>query len=282
MLEHGIEPCGFLLIMILIRLTLFLALALAIGCEQTPQVPGAARQNYPAVIRDSPDSRAKAEREWRRLLDAYAVPQTPPDLYPIIYTPRSLLGVSGGIKIMSYTPEPGSEDIAYRTAVKSFLDRWRELIGADPASLSLVGEVESGDTRRLTYRQANYAFPVASGFGELVVVISSDGNLLQLDDRIIPVVELPLQPAIERENAASRVVGRTFTYGDVAGRQQQERIDAIEEVSVKRVVILPVEKADAIEVHLAWEIVAGTSLTWTVYIDAINGEELKETQNFNT
>jgi hypothetical protein len=53
-------------------------------------------------------------------------------------------------------------------------------------------------------------------------------------------------------------------------------------VSVKRAVILPIEKSDMIEVHLAWEIVAGKSLSWTVYIDAINGEELKVIQNFQT
>jgi hypothetical protein len=47
-------------------------------------------------------------------------------------------------------------------------------------------------------------------------------------------------------------------------------------------VTLPIEKADAIEVHLAWEVVAGKSLTWTVYIDAMTGEELKVNQNFNT
>ena len=280
-----LESCdcaASLLVMILIRVILLLAVSLAIGCEQTPQVPGVAKQNYPAIIRDSPDRRANAEREWRRMLDAYGVAQTPPDLYPIIYTPRSLLGVSGAIDVMPYTPEPGNEDIALRTAVRGFIDRWREFIGADPAALSLVSADETGPTRRLLYQQANYPFPIASGFGEMTVIISSDGKLMQLDDRLIPVVELPLQPAIAREDAARRVVGRTFTYADIAGARQQERIDAIEAVSVKRIVALPVEKADAIEVHLAWEITAGKALTWTVYIDAMTGEDLRVDQNFNT
>ena len=268
--------------MILIRLSLLLLIALATGCEQTPQVPGVAKQNYPAIITDSSERRARAEREWRRMLDAYGVTQTPPDLYPIIYTPRSLLGVSGAIKIMPYKPEPGSEDIALRTAVRGYIDRWRELVGVDPASLSLVGAAVSDSAHRLTYRQANYPFPIATGFGEIVVVISSDGSLIQLDDRIVPVVELPLQPAITREDAARRVLGRSFTYSDVAGRPQQVRIDAAEAISVKQLVSLPVERGDAIEVHLAWEIVAGTSLTWTVYIDAMTGDEIKVTQNFNT
>jgi hypothetical protein len=53
-------------------------------------------------------------------------------------------------------------------------------------------------------------------------------------------------------------------------------------VSVKRLVVLPVEKSDAIELHLAWELIAGKSLSWTVYIDAVTGEELKVIQNFQT
>ena len=38
--------------------------------------------------------------------------------------------------------------------------------------------------------------------------------------------------------------------------------------------------SDAIEVHLAWELVAGKSLSWTVYLDAVTGEELRIVQNF--
>jgi hypothetical protein len=29
-------------------------------------------------------------------------------------------------------------------------------------------------------------------------------------------------------------------------------------------------------------VLAGTSLSWTVYVDAISGEELRVVQNFNT
>jgi hypothetical protein len=263
-----------------LRLTFLVAAALAAGCDRSPQIPNAAKQNYPGLIQDSADRRALAERGWRRMLDAYAIPQTPPDLYPIIYTPRSLLGVTGGIKIMPAAPEPGNEANALREAVKRFIDRWSELIGADPTAMSLVS---AGDSpQRLTYRQMNYPYPVAGNYGELVAVISDDGRLLQLDDRFIPLVEVPARPDVTREAAAARVVGRTFTYSDIAGRELRTQVTNPAEVSVKRVVILPVEKGDAVEVRLAWEVVAGTSLTWTVYVDAMTGEELRVVQNFNT
>jgi hypothetical protein len=270
--------------MILIRLTFFLAVAVFLaGCDAgTPKVPNTPQKNYPAVIKDSTERRAKAEREWRQMLDAYGVPQTPPDLYPIAYTPRSLLGVTGGIKIMADKPEPGNETIALREAMKRFIDRWQDLLGADLASVSLVSGDQSSDIQRLTYRQANYSFPIAGNFGEMVAVISADGRLMQLDARFIPAVDLPARPEVQREIAARTVVGRTFTYTDFAGREQRAKITNPGEVIVKQVVILPIEKGDAIEVHLAWEIVAGNSLSWTVYIDAISGEELKVVQNFQT
>jgi len=264
-------------------LTLILAtILITAACEPSPQTPTAGKQSYPAVIKDSADRRAAAEREWRRMLDSYGVAQTPPDLYPIINTPRSLLGVSGGIKLLTYKPERGNEVFALREAVKSFIDRWRELLGVDPTTISLVSSDQSGDNQRLTFRQGNFAYPVAGNFGELVTVISADGRLIQLDDRFVPIVELPLKPSIERDIAAKKVVGRTFGYTDAAGREQRTQIGASAEVVVKRLVILPIEKGDAIEVHLAWELVAGKSLSWTVYMDAVTGDELKVVQNFQT
>jgi hypothetical protein len=191
------------------------------------------------------------------------------------------VGVTNGIKIMDGKPEPGSEQLALRDAMRLFIDRWRDLIGADPTTISLVSSNQADAAGRLTYRQASYPFPVAGNFGEMVAVVTDDGRLLQLDDRFIPVVELPLQPSIAREDAAKRVAGRTFTYTDIAGRPQQVQV-AASEVSVKQLVVLPIEKGDAIEVHLAWEIIAGGSLSWTVYIDAIGGEQLRAVQNFQT
>jgi len=268
--------------MTLLTVTSLVAVLLLSGCELSPQVPNAAKQNYPGIIKDAADRREKAEREWRRMLDSNAVPPTPPDLYPVTGTPRSLLGVSGGIKLLNNKPETGTETFAVRAAMKAFMDRWRELLLADPETVSLMSADVSGDTERLTYRQGNYPYPIAGNFGEMVAVISKDGRLLQLDDRFITIVDLPSKPSIERDVAAKKVVGRTFSYTDIAGREQRTPMGDPNEVHVKRLVVLPIEKADAIKVHLAWEVIAGKSLSWTVYIDAVTGEELRVSQNFQT
>ncbi|MCI0486780.1 MAG: hypothetical protein L0229_09290 [Blastocatellia bacterium] len=265
------------------RLPFFLIAIFVIACEPSPEIPGAGKAESLAIIKATPERRDKAEREWRRMLDTYGIAQSSPDLYPVTYTPRSLASISGGIKIMPGTPEPGTESIALREAVKRFLERWRELIGADPGNVSLASATTvDGNGQRLTYRQSNYPFPVTGGYGEMTVVISGDGRLLQLDDHFLPLVEVPLRPQIERDVAARRVVGRTYTYSDIAGREQRVEISNLDQVKVNRLAVVPIEKGDAIEVHLAWEIVAGGSLSWTVYIDATTGEELQAIQNFNT
>jgi hypothetical protein len=264
------------------HLTVLAAVIFAGGCDHKPQTPGAVKQNYPSIISDSTDRRAKAEREWRRMLDAYKVPPTPPDLYPITYTPRSLLGVTGGFKLLAAPAAAGEEKLALREAVKGFLERWREFLAADPAAVSLVSADETGDVRRFTYRQSNYSYPIAGGYGEIVAVLSKDGRLMQLDDRFIPQVELPLRAQIERGAAAQRMVGRTFKYSDISGTEQTTQVTRLDDVTVRQLVVIPIEKGDAIEVHLAWEVLAGSSLSWTIYVDAINGEELRVVQNFNT
>jgi hypothetical protein len=262
---------------------LLIAATLLAACDSAPKTPNTTQKsNYPIIIRESADSRAKAEREWRRMLDAYAVAQTPPDLHPVIYTPRSLLGVSGGIKLLTAPPERGGETVALREAMKRFLDRWRDLLNADPSTVSLAGSNTADANRRLTYRQANYGFPVVGNYGEITAVISNDGRLLQLDDRFIPPTELPQRPQITREEAHKRVVGRTFTYTDIAGREQRMQVTNAADVTARQLVVLPIQRGDNIEVHLAWEVVAGRGLSWTVYVDAITGDELRAVQNFQT
>ena len=161
---------------------LLIAATLLAACDSAPKVPNAPQKsNYPIIIRESADSRAKAEREWRRMLDAYSVAQTPPDLHPVIYTPRSLLGVSGGIKLLAGPPERGSETVALREAMKRFLDRWRDLLNADPSAVSLAGSNTADANQRLTYRQANYGFPVVGNYGEIFERNVGEDSPLKLD-----------------------------------------------------------------------------------------------------
>jgi hypothetical protein len=257
---------------------LILAIAVTVlsGCAATPKVPGGQKENYPGLVKDSTDRRARAETEWRRMLEAYSVPQTPPDFYPITYTPRSLLGVSGGIKIApQLKPSEDPEALALREVARNFIQRWHDLIGADPSGISLASAGLSEGLRRLVYRQANYPFAVVGNYGVMTISLSPDGRVAAFDDRFIPVVDLPVRPSIERDAAVTKLVGRTLSFVDSSGRQQSLAISDRAEVSVKQLVVLPIQKGDLLEVHLAWEMLAGKAESRTIFIDAVNGEELK-------
>ncbi|HEY7545061.1 MAG TPA: hypothetical protein VID27_09275 [Blastocatellia bacterium] len=264
--------------MILFRLSFLMTFILAFGGYQSQQTPKAG-QSYASVIKDSQEKCAKVEREWRRMLEAYNAPASKPDLHPITCAPRSLGEAADKINIIS---KKTGQDLDLRAAVKQFIDRWRDLLGADPDSVSLLEVAEAGEVRRLTFKQSNYPFPVAGSFGEMIFTLSGEGRLIQLEDRFIPLVEVPTRPEYQRDAARKKVTGRSFSYRDAAGREQREQISSEDEVTVKQLVVLPLEKGNQIEVRLAWEIVAGRALSWTVYIDAMTGEELKVTQNFQT
>lgn len=264
----------------LLQITLSLALLSATGCDQSPQIPEPPKQNF-GLVRADAERCDRIRREWQRFQEAYALTASEPQLHSITCLPQSLGAASGQIQIITSPSQEESTAETLRHAVKSFIDRWRDLIDASPDVISLKAAEESADGFRFRYGQANYPFPVVGGFGDLTIVIS-DGRLTQIEDRFIPLVEMPLRPVVERLDAARRVVGRTFRYSDISGREQSVEIASIEEVKVIRAVILPLEKDNTLEVHLAWEIHAGKSLVWTVYIDAITGAELKSEQNFQT
>jgi hypothetical protein len=259
----------------LLRTVALSAFLVFLGLVPSAGTCDSAKDNYPAIISDSPDRRASAEREWRRMLDSYNVPQTPPDFYPIIYTPRSLLGVPGGVKIAATRAVDETEEMATREAAKSFLTRWKDLLGIDPAGISLTSVTNSAGSLRFEYAQANYPFPIIGNYGQLTMAISAEGRLSRLDDRLIPVVDLPSRPSLDREGAIRKVIGKTFRSTDSTGREQQTSVTDRTQVEVKQLAVVPVDRGDAIEIHLAWEINVGKSPVWVFYIDAFNGQELK-------
>lgn len=246
------------------------------------QKSAAQPKGYPVKITASQQRTAEAEREWTRLLDTFGLKYVQPDFYPLTQTLRSLSSLQGGLKILTIKPQPKDEIVAIREAAKRFIDKWRDLLKANPETVSLTSADNANNTYRLHYHQADYPFPIAGGFGEMTLVVTSEGLLTQIDNRFIPIVEIPFKPTIDRQTAEKKIPGRMFTYKDIAGRDQQVTIKDAKEVKTNGLVILPIEKKDAFEIHLAWQISAGASLPFTVYIDAVDGTELQVEQNFRT
>jgi hypothetical protein len=52
------------------------------------------------------------------------------------------------------------------------------------------------------------------------------------------------------------------------------------EVSIKDLVVYPKPEGNRIRIHLAYPVEVGSGMTWTVYVDAITGQEIDVKQNF--
>jgi hypothetical protein len=263
------------------------------ACGSSVRVPGPSGQggdgmpaDYPVTILDSTEHRNAMAAAWARFFDTYGVPpdrRRVPDLAPVTHTPTSFLGI-GPVRLLA-TSAPGAtvDEEQVRLLLREFIARNGELFGVAANSLSLEGVASAGQSaKRYDFVQAAYPFPIASPYGRLSIIVTDAGEIIQIDDTAIPVGPLPREPRITREAAQQRVVGMTFTYADIAGREQKTTVDDAAQVVARRLVVYPELTEAAMRVRLAWEVEAGSGMMWTVYVDAIDGSVVGTRQNFQT
>ena len=77
-------------------------------------------------------------------------------------------------------------------------------------------------------------------------------------------------------------VGREIIYSNIAGQPLTYKVANRAEVSVKNLVVYPKHEGNKIRIHLAFPVEVGSGTTWTVYVDAITGQEIEIKQNFAT
>ena len=150
--------------------------------------------------------------------------------------------------------------------------------------LSLTSFSDEGSLYRAVYQQRSYQYPLANNYGQLSLVLSKTGALLQMSSRIVsPVLlstELPGRPGISPDKLITPLLGREFTYTSIAGKPLTYKVSQRDEISVKELVIYPRADKDRLAVHLAWQVEVGRGTTWTMYIDAMTGKELEVRPNF--
>ena len=274
----------------LLILAMLVATAVPLGaCGSSVRVPGPAAgaagdvlEGYPLTILESTEHRDAMAAAWVRFFDAYNVPperRRVPELAPVTHTPTSFLGI-GPVRLVA---EGTADEERIRLLLREFVAQNAELLGVAANSLSLESVSGAGPIgKRYDFVQAAYPFPIAPPFGRLTFVVTPAGEIVTIDDTAIPVGPLPREPRLTREAAQQRVVGMTFTYGDIAGREQKTTVDDPAQVVVKRLVVYPELTDAALRVRLAWEVEAGSGMTWTVYVDAIDGKIVGTRQNFQT
>jgi len=278
----------------LFRTVLMVAQSLFCACAAPGQVavntPDGRLQNYPPVIEDTPQRRQAAFEAWKKLIAEFQLPEARPDLEPVLNTPRALPTEMAG-RIAIQTKAGAFGELEAKEALRRFIERAsgalfpNHINGSAPGSfglkdLSLDSFTDDGGFYRAVYRQANYPFPISGGYGELRLAVGKNGTLLQLNSRIIPAFDLPARAEIAPQSLVDKMVGREFGYTNIAGQPMSYKIASRSEVSVKDLVVYPKQEGNRITIHLAFPVEAGQGMTWTVYVDAITGQEIDVKQNF--
>lgn len=268
---------------------LFIAFLLA-SCAAPGQVsvntPQGQPNSYPPVIEDSPARQQSAQQAWTRFLADWRLPETPADVTPVIRTPRALpASLAGRININT---KPGKfGEIEIKEALRLFIDHSRDVLSGSeknvalgPKDLSLISFSREGNFYRATFRQVNFPVRIAENYGELRFVIGKNGELLQWSSSLLPDVSLPARAEVKPESITDKLLNREFTYTTIAGRPQSFRVTQQGEIRIGELLIYPKLNGNRLEIHLAFPVTVGTGKAWTVYVDAINGEELGVKQNF--
>lgn len=267
-----------------------LLIQLSCAAPRIPESGGSQGGALPAVpmIEQSPLRLQTAENAWRLLLNEYRLDPAAPNLDPTLGTPLSLpAAVAGRIRLTSRTGEIQSAEI--REMLRTFISNHMTLLGGSSGDrlltlqdLSLIGLSDEGSMYRATYRQMSFPYPIADGFGDLHLTVGRDGSLLQIQSRLLPVIDYNVRAQIDPVKTSAAFVNREFEYSGIDGRPLRYRVERSEEISVGRLVIKPVEEGGRLLLYLAYPIEVGSSLKWTVFIDAVSGREIAVRQNFNT
>ena len=169
-----------------------------------------------------------------------------------------------------------------RESLRRFIKQWQDLIGADPAKLSLVERIDQPDGSKLAnYEQRPFRYPIRGNYGKLRIHFTSDRRILDLASTCIPDAEriqsafsaLGLRP--KAEEAVQQLRTKGLTYSDAAGNKASFTITASSGINPRglTIYVLPSKNApDALEFHLAWEMELSNAPVETAYIDAVSGE----------
>ena len=237
---------------------------------------------YPPVIEDTPERQQGLQEAWKRFLTEWRLPEVQPDLMPVLNTPRALpTELAGRININPKSSVLG--EVEAKEALRRFIERSGTVLGDSSiglGNLSLASFTNEGTFFRALYWQTNFPFQLAEGYGELRFTISKKGELLQMSSTLLPAVSLPMRAEITSKTVYDKLLGREFTYTTIAGQPQGYKLSRQEDIKIGELVIYPKLEGNRLKIHLALPVVVGKGMTWTVYVDAIKGDELGVKQNF--
>lgn len=204
-------------------------------------------------------------------------------LQPVTGTILSLPATAGN---NLYLPKVGAGAVMTeeetRESLRRFIRLWQELIGADPAKLSLVERTDQPDGTKLArYEQRPFRYPIRGNYGKLQITFTTDRRVLNVTSSCIPEAD-QIQTAFSNltfprrsADTIKQLREKGFTYLDSNGKQTTYTIPAGSELRPLGLstYIQPASKdASVLEFHIAWEVELSNGPVKLLYVDALNGE----------
>ena len=243
-------------------------------------------EGYPLVIEATQPRRQSSMITWRLFLAEHGTRQIEPDLHPVLMTPRSLPpALLGKVKVTSGTQDLTEETA--RDALRTFIkDQMPLLVGGErtlvPAlkELSLTKFDATNFGFLAAYSQMSFGYPIVGGFGIVEIGIKRNGEIIKLHSTLFPKLQFPVSPQADVARFSEVLREREFIYSGIDGRPLKYRVEPTTPISVKELVVYPKDENNRVLLYLAYPVEVGQGTTWTVYFDAVTGDELEARPNF--
>ena len=270
---------------------IILLLAFAFGSCAPLQPPNATgpRGNeplYPILLPEDSHRKEATLLVFSKLSQqAGNVKTSEPQLQPVTATIKSLPADSGR---PLYLPKVGAAAVMNeeetRESLRRFVNDWHELIGADPAKLSLVERLDQADgTKLANYEQRPFRYPIRGAYGKLQISFQTDRRILNISSTCIPDADrmqtalAAITVKLKAEDAIKQLRENDISYTDAKGTRLNFRLPAANQMNplgLVTYILPPKDRADDLEFHLAWEIEIGNAPVKLAYVDAVNGQLL--------
>jgi hypothetical protein len=169
-----------------------------------------------------------------------------------------------------------------RESLRRFIREWQQLIGSDPAKLSLVERIDQPDGSKLAiYEQRPFRYPIRGGYGKLQINFGIDRRVINLTSSCIPDAEriqnslsaLNLRP--KAEDAVQQLQEKSASYLDANRNKLTFTLPSANQINPRGLttyILSAKDRTDALEFHLAWEMELTNAPVKLIYVDAVNGE----------
>lgn len=235
---------------------------------------------YPLLLGES------AERREIALATASQLIQPPIDNSEIRFRPLTFTIESLPVRSNVYLPKLGAAPVMNeeetRESLRRFLRDWQNLIGADPAKLSLVSRVDAPDgTKEANYEQRPFRYPIRGDYGKVTVRFGPDRRVLYLSSTAIPDAErlqpliAAIVPKLTAEDAVGQIRNKVIKYTSASGTESSFTVPASGELNARDLVLYiqpSGSSTNALAFHLAWEIEMSGAPIKKAYLDAVSGE----------